>query len=334
MDELLEAGGAESCDYAAQDQVLRRHPDRHDAPRSGVRLSHILLKEATRKGADAIATLCPLCQFNLDAYQDKIAQAELRAGEYAGCLLHAVAGAGRSGWANSRELGFQRSISRRPASERRVVRRARRRSTANVLRTNGASLESASTSAIAARTSPARSTCKAVAEYAARLPNVVVARDYKYMCSDPGQELIASDIREHKLNRIVVASCSPLLHEETFRTRCETGGLNPFFFQMVNIREHDSWVHTDKAAATEKAKDLVRAAVRRVGLPRALEKGHVSDPPRRAGGRRRHRRHPRRARRWPTPASRSIWSSASPPSAGTWRSSTRPSRRSTAPPAS
>ena len=92
---------------------------------------------------------------------------------------------------------------------------------------------------------------KALAEYVATLPGVVVSREYKYMCSDPGQELIQQDIREHKLNRIVVASCSPLLHEHTFRTP-EGGGLNPFFFQMVNIREHVAWVHEDKAAATAK----------------------------------------------------------------------------------
>ena len=105
---------------------------------------------------------------------------------------------------------------------------------------------------------------KAVAEYAASMPNVVLSRDYKYMCSDPGQELIQKDIKEHKLNRVIVASCSPLLHEHTFRTAVEKGGLNPFYFQMVNIREHDSWVHSDKVAATEKAKDLMRAAVKRV----------------------------------------------------------------------
>ena len=91
----------------------------------------------------------------------------------------------------------------------------------------------------------------------AKLPGVAVSRDYKYMCSDPGQELIQQDIQEHKLNRIVVASCSPLLHEHTFRNATEAGGLNPFFFQMVNIREHDSWVHTDRAEATAKAKALV-----------------------------------------------------------------------------
>ncbi len=116
---------------------------------------------------------------------------------------------------------------------------------------------------------------KAVAEYAARLPGVVVARDYKYMCSDPGQELIRKDIQELGLNRIVVASCSPLLHEHTFRSATAAGGLNPFFAHMVNIREHDSWVHTDQAAATEKAKELVRAAVERVAYHRPLERKRV-----------------------------------------------------------
>ncbi len=115
----------------------------------------------------------------------------------------------------------------------------------------------------------------AVAEYAAALPGVAVSRDYKYMCSDPGQEMIQQDIRDHGLNRIVVASCSPLLHEETFRKATARGGLNPYFFQMVNLREHDSWVHDDPRAATEKAKDLVRAAVRRVRFHRALERTSV-----------------------------------------------------------
>jgi len=117
--------------------------------------------------------------------------------------------------------------------------------------------------------------CPAVAEYAAGLPHVAVSRDYKYMCSDPGQELIIQDIREHKLDRVVVASCSPLLHEHTFREALAHAGLNSFFLQMVNIREHDSWVHSDHAAATAKAQDLVRAAVRRVVLHKPLERRQV-----------------------------------------------------------
>jgi heterodisulfide reductase subunit A2 len=113
--------------------------------------------------------------------------------------------------------------------------------------------------------------CPEVARFAGKLPGVVLSRDYKYMCSDPGQELIQKDIQEFKLNRIVVASCSPLLHERTFRTATEAGGLNRFFFHMVNIREHDSWVHTDRAEATAKAKSLARAAIERVAFHRPLE---------------------------------------------------------------
>ena len=115
----------------------------------------------------------------------------------------------------------------------------------------------------------------AVAEHAAQLPGVAISREYKYMCSDPGQELIKQDIRDHALDRIVVASCSPHLHEKTFRGAVAGGGLNPFFFQMVNIREHVSWVHPDMAAGTLKAHDLVRAAVRRVHYHRPLEARRV-----------------------------------------------------------
>jgi heterodisulfide reductase subunit A len=116
---------------------------------------------------------------------------------------------------------------------------------------------------------------KELAAYAGGLPGVTVAREYKYMCSDPGQELIKQDIRDLGLGRIVVAACSPCLHEKTFRRATEEGRLNPFYFQMVNLREHDTWVHADREAATEKAKDLVRAAVRRVQLHRALERRQV-----------------------------------------------------------
>ena len=80
---------------------------------------------------------------------------------------------------------------------------------------------------------------------------MVVSRDYKYMCSDPGQELIKKDIKELKLNRVVVASCSPHLHEPTFRRAVEDAGLNRFLVQMANIREHVSWVTDDKGGARE-----------------------------------------------------------------------------------
>jgi heterodisulfide reductase subunit A len=93
---------------------------------------------------------------------------------------------------------------------------------------------------------------------------VVISRDYKFMCSSLGQELIQKDIQEMGLTRVVVAACSPHLHENTFRTACKQAGLNPYLCELVSIREQDSWVHTDKAAATEKAKAIVSSGVERV----------------------------------------------------------------------
>jgi heterodisulfide reductase subunit A len=105
---------------------------------------------------------------------------------------------------------------------------------------------------------------EAVREYAASLPNVVVAMRNRYTCSDPGQQEIKRAIREHKLNRVVVASCSPRMHEPTFRTCISEAGLNKYLFEMANIREHCSWVHLqDKEKATAKARDIVKAAVAR-----------------------------------------------------------------------
>ena len=118
-----------------------------------------------------------------------------------------------------------------------------------------------------------------VAEFARSLDGVVLARDYTYMCSDPGQDLIKQDIAEHGLNRVVVASCSPLMHEPTFRRACKEGGLNPFFFQMANIREHCSWVIDDRAQATIKAKSMVAAAVNRVHHHIPLEMREVEMTP-------------------------------------------------------
>lgn len=109
--------------------------------------------------------------------------------------------------------------------------------------------------------------CKAVREYASTLPDVVEASDNKYTCSDPGQDIIKADIVKHKLNRVVVASCTPRLHEPTFRKACEDAGLNPYLFEMANIRDQCSWVHLyDREGATEKAKDLVKMAVARARL--------------------------------------------------------------------
>jgi len=114
-----------------------------------------------------------------------------------------------------------------------------------------------------------------VARFAQDLEGVVVARDYKFMCSDPGQELIKKDIKELGLNRVVVASCSPTMHEPTFRHACQEAGVNPYLFEMANIREQCSWVTEDKEEATEKAKALVSAAVRRVFYHQPLETREV-----------------------------------------------------------
>lgn len=108
---------------------------------------------------------------------------------------------------------------------------------------------------------------KAVQEYAKTLPNVIIADDYQYMCSTPGQNKIAEAIKEQKLTGIVVAACSPRLHEPTFRNATKEGGLNPFRFEMANIREQNSWVHMHQPEeATAKAKDAVRIAVAKASL--------------------------------------------------------------------
>ena len=103
-----------------------------------------------------------------------------------------------------------------------------------------------------------------VARFAATLPDVAAVVRNRYTCADPGQKEIQKAIREHALNRVVVASCTPKIHESTFRNCVAAVGLNPYLMEMANIREHCAWVHMhDRAAATSKAKDLVRSAVAR-----------------------------------------------------------------------
>jgi len=117
---------------------------------------------------------------------------------------------------------------------------------------------------------------EAAVEFAKELDHVSIAREYKFMCSNPGQELIKNDIKELGLNRVVVASCSPRMHEPTFRKACEKAGINPHYFQMANIREHSSWVTRDSEKATAKAKDLVAAAVARVAYHRPLHSREIA----------------------------------------------------------
>jgi heterodisulfide reductase subunit A-like polyferredoxin len=119
--------------------------------------------------------------------------------------------------------------------------------------------------------------CQKVAETAAGMNDVVISKDIGYACSEPGQQQIKDDILEHGLDRVVVASCSPRLHEPTFRHMIQSAGLNPYLLEMANLREQCSWVHMDEpAAATSKAIDLVKMAVSRVRLLRPLKEEILS----------------------------------------------------------
>ena len=118
--------------------------------------------------------------------------------------------------------------------------------------------------------------CRKIASESARLENVVLGRDIQYACSEPGQQSITEDIAEHTLDRIVIASCSPRLHEPTFRQMLERAGLNPYMLEMANLREQCSWVHINEPdAATSKASDLVRMAVARAALLEPLSSRKV-----------------------------------------------------------
>ena len=118
--------------------------------------------------------------------------------------------------------------------------------------------------------------CEKVAAQCSSLPDVVIARDIQYACSEPGQQSMKEDIAEQGLDRIVIASCSPRLHEPTFRQMLESVGLNPYVLEMANLREHCSWVHMhDPEAATGKALDLVRMAVARAGLLEPLQSSKI-----------------------------------------------------------
>ncbi|MBN1653150.1 MAG: NAD(P)H-dependent oxidoreductase subunit E [Deltaproteobacteria bacterium] len=122
--------------------------------------------------------------------------------------------------------------------------------------------------------------CAEVAEFISTMPMVAVSRDYLFMCSDPGQDLIEKDIKDHGLTRVVVASCSPRMHENTFRKVVARAGLNPFrAFHHVCVREHVSWVHTDNNEATSKAKMLSQAGVERVVQQRDLYPGRFKVNP-------------------------------------------------------
>jgi len=112
----------------------------------------------------------------------------------------------------------------------------------------------------------------AVAEYAKTIPDVVYVKENRYTCADPGQEEIRKAVKEYKLNRVVVAACSPRMHEPTFRKTVSEAGLNPYVFEMANIREFASWCHpSTPKEATSKAKDAIRMAVAKARLLKPLE---------------------------------------------------------------
>jgi len=171
-----------------------------------------------------------------------------------------------------------------------------------------------------------------VADYASRLPTWS-SRASTATCARTRTGADQGGDRAARRQPVVVSACSPRMHELTFRKACESAGLNPYLYEHCNIREHCSWVHDDRGIATAKAKDLVRAAVRRVGS-RGAGDPRGAGPPRRARGRRRHRPGCRPRSTSPKAASASFSSSATPASAATWRSSTAPSPASTAPSAS
>ena len=121
---------------------------------------------------------------------------------------------------------------------------------------------------------------KEVVEYARTLPHVVDANEYVFMCSSPGQDLIKDDVKNLGINRVVVAACSPAMHEPTFRAAMADAGLNRYLLEMVNIREQSAWVHPhEKKRATEKTKDLLRMAVAKAVLLEPLEELRIGMQP-------------------------------------------------------
>ena len=118
--------------------------------------------------------------------------------------------------------------------------------------------------------------CQKVAIFSEGLENVTISKDIGYACSEPGQQQIKDDILEHNLDRVVVASCSPRLHEPTFKQMLQSAGINPYLMEMANLREQCSWVHMQEPeAATQKAMDLVRMAVARIRLLEPLKEDTI-----------------------------------------------------------
>ncbi len=230
-----------------------------------------------------ILCMCPMCQLNLDAYQSRV-NGHFGA-EFKLPIIFFTQLMGIAFGIAPEKLGFGKEIvAAWPVIEARLSQAAVGRRLKKLLaerdRRQTWPRSWASTCVTAAATSPARSTWKEVARWAGEtIDGVVVARDYKFMCSSLGQQMIEEDIKKKGLTGVVVAACSPHLHEKTFRRACENAELNPYLCQMANLREHCSWVCADKAAATAKAKALVYAAAERVKQQQPLEPMQVKVNP-------------------------------------------------------
>ena len=192
-------------------------------------------------GADCIVTACPMCHSNLDTRQKQINAKFGESFKHADLLRDRADGPGV-------RFHAKRPVAEQAFDEPDEPERERAMARIGVFVCHcGSNIA-------------AHGGCETGAEAVGQMPDVVFATDYMFMCSEPGQKLIQDAIREHKLDRVVVAACSPTMHFKTFSGAIQRGGLNPYMLEMANIREQCSWVHPDKAVGTAKATDIVRMA--------------------------------------------------------------------------
>ena len=273
MDEILKKIGAKPIDW----------PHKVECCGAGLsisrtdlvaKLSGKIVEAAMKRGAEAIVTVCPMCHTNLDMRRDWI---EKVAGKkYSIPVLYITQAIGLALGLDEQTLGLQRHfvpVQFAPAEVVPVAVGTAGKAVVSKCRARGDSLWRVLvySSVTVVRTSPARSTVRRWPRRCCAMPGVVHAVDYKYMCSDPGQRLVRDAIKEQRLTGVVVAACSPRMHEPTFRRACAEAGLNPFLCEMANIREHCSWVHEKGEATTQKAIDLVRMMVEKVKRNRELQ---------------------------------------------------------------
>ena len=258
-----------------------------------LRLGREILDDAKQAGANAIVVACPMCQNNLDMRQAAMA----RESSFDLPIIFVSQLVGLALGLDDVTLGMQRHF----VSTQSVLDLS---SKALPAHKGGAGLMARIGVFVCHCGENIGRTvdCARVAQALGELPGVVHAMDYKYMCSDPGQALIKQAVAEKKLDGVVVAACSPHMHEKTFRKAVAGAGLNRFLCEMANIREHCSWIHEDRDAATAKAIDVGRTIIEKIKHNVPLEADSDSGAAARAGHRRRHRWHSGGAghrRRWP-----------------------------------